>query len=418
MEKLIITGGTKLCGSVKVPGAKNTVLPILAATILSGKKSVILDCPKIRDVELTIEILRDLGCYAEWCDEGLVVDSAGINKTKIKEELMDKMRSSIIITGAILARMGRVETTYPGGCELGLRPIDLHIKAFRQMGVKVTEKYGYLTFEGEKLKASDIHLDFPSVGATENIMLAAAKIKGTTRIINAAKEPEIEDLKDFLVKMGVKVNGAGTSVIEIEGSNELNDVTHKVIPDRIVAATYMAASAITGGEVEIKNINHNHIGAITSVMANMGVKIFPSDSNTIVVSSPRPLKTVNLIRTSPYPGFPTDAQSILMSLMGVSSGTGMIIENIFDRRFRHVEELKKMGADITVDGRCAVIKGVEKLYGARVSAPDLRSGAGLVVAGLGADGVTEVSNIEYIERGYEDIAGDLKSLGADIRKTE
>lgn len=416
MSRLLITGGRSLKGTIKVPGAKNTVLPILAATIISGKQSVIEDCPRIKDVELTIEILKDLGCKVWWENDRLFVDSSGVQKTKIKEELMDKMRSSIILTGAILARMGEVETTYPGGCELGLRPIDLHIKAFKEMGAAVTEKHGYLKFKGSRLKGREIHLDFPSVGATENIMLAASSIKGKTRIINAAKEPEIEDLKEFLCKMGVSVKGAGTSVVEIMGTDHFYDVTHKVIPDRIVASTYMAAGAITGGDITLENVNYDHLSAVSSVFSSMGAKITKYPDSRVRITAPERLVNTGPVRTSPYPGFPTDAQSIVMSVLSVSAGTGMVVENIFDGRFRHAEELKKMGADITVDSRCAVIKGVDNLYGARVNAPDLRSGAGLVVAGLCAKGVTEISNIHYIERGYEDIVRDLRNVGALITR--
>lgn len=416
MSKLVITGGRSLEGKIRIPGAKNTVLPILAATIISGKKSIIKDCPKIKDVYLTLEILEDLGCTVLWEGDNLLIDSKDISNTKIKEELMDKMRSSIILTGAILARTGEAKTTYPGGCELGLRPIDLHIKAFRQMGIEICEKHGYLNFDGRKLKPSEIHLDFPSVGATENIMLAASKIKGRTKIVNAAKEPEIEDLQNFLIKMGVEVYGAGTSVIEINGTDTFYDVTHTVIPDRIVASTYMMAGAITRGDILLTNVKYNHISSVASVLLSTGADIRKDGDNAIRLKSNGKLKSVNLVRTTPYPGFPTDAQSILMSLLSVCAGTSMIVENIFDGRFKHVEELKKMGADITVDGRCAVIKGVPTLYGARVNSPDLRSGAGLVIAGLFAEGVTEISNIHYIERGYEDISGDLIKLGADIRK--
>ncbi len=416
MSKLVITGGRSLEGKVRIPGAKNTVLPILAATIISGKKSIIKDCPKIKDVFLTLEILKDLGCEVLWENDNLIIDSKNISNTTIKEELMDKMRSSIILTGAILARMGEVKTTYPGGCELGLRPIDLHIKAFGQMGIEISEKHGYLNFDGRKLKPSEIHLDFPSVGATENIMLAASKIKGRTKIVNAAKEPEIEDLQNFLNKMGVRVYGAGTSVIEVNGTDAFYDVTHRVIPDRIVASTYMMAGAITKGDILLKNVKYNHISSVASVLLSTGVDISKDGDNAIRVKSNGRLKPINLVRTTPYPGFPTDAQSILMSLLSVCTGTSMIVENIFDGRFKHVEELKKMGADITVDGRCAVIKGVSTLYGARVNSPDLRSGAGLVIAGLSAEGITEISNVHYIERGYEDISGDLIKLGANITK--
>ena len=416
MSKLVITGGKNLEGKVRIPGAKNTVLPILAATIISGKKSIIKDCPKIKDVYLTLEILKDLGCYVMWEGDNLVIDSKDISNTKIKEELMDKMRSSIILTGAILARMGKAKTTYPGGCELGLRPIDLHIKAFTQMGIEIKEKHGYLNFDAKKLKPSEIHLDFPSVGATENIMLAASKVKGRTKIVNAAKEPEIEDLQNFLNKMGAEVYGAGTSVIEINGTDTFYDVTHTVIPDRIVASTYMMAGAITKGDILLTNVKYNHISSVASVLLSTGAEISKVGNNGLRIKVKDRLKPINLVRTTPYPGFPTDAQSILMSLLSVCNGTSMIVENIFDGRFKHVEELKKMGADITVDGRCAVIKGVPALYGARVNSPDLRSGAGLVIAGLFAEGITEISNVHYIERGYEDISGDLIKLGADIKK--
>lgn len=416
MSKLVITGGRNLEGKVRIPGAKNTVLPILAATIISGKKSIIKDCPKIKDVYLTLEILKDLGCFVMWEGDDLVIDSKDITNIKIKEELMDKMRSSIILTGAILARMGEAKTTYPGGCELGLRPIDLHIKAFSQMGIEICEKHGYLNFNAKKLKPSEIHLDFPSVGATENIMLAASKVKGKTKIVNAAKEPEIEDLQNFLNKMGAEVYGAGTSVIEIIGSDTFYDVTHTVIPDRIVASTYMMAGAITKGDILLNNVNYNHISSVASVLLSTGAEILKEGNNSLRVKAKGRLNPINLVRTTPYPGFPTDAQSILMSLLSVCNGTSMIVENIFDGRFKHVEELKKMGADITACGRCAVIKGVPSLYGARVDSPDLRSGAGLVIAGLSAEGITEVSNVHYIERGYEDIAGDLIKLGANITK--
>lgn len=416
MDTFIINGGNELSGTLRIPGAKNTVLPILAATVISGKKSVIRDCPLIKDVEVTVEILKNLGCEVTWEGRTLTVDSKNITTTVIKEELMDKMRSSIIFTGAVLARMKEVKTSYPGGCELGLRPIDLHIKAFKELGIEVNEKHGYIECSSYNMKPCEIHLDFPSVGATENIMLAAVTASGTTKIINAAKEPEIEDLQNFLVKMGAKIKGAGTSVIEIEGVNEFCDVSHKLIPDRIVAATYIAATAITGGKTELTNVNTEHISGIISVYKEMGVIVIPTGKDSVFVTAKNRLKPLNLVRTSPYPGFPTDAQSILTSALSVANGTSMVIESIFEQRFKLVEELRKMGADIGVDGRCAVIKGVKKLYGAKVAAPDLRSGAALVVAALAAKGKTEVTNVKYIERGYEDIASDLRVLGADIQR--
>ncbi len=416
MSKLIIEGGKRLQGRIRVPGAKNTILPILAATIISGKKTVITDCPKISDVKLTLDILRDLGCNVIHEDSTVTIDSSSLLKYAIKSELMEKMRSSIILTGAIIARMGKAETAYPGGCSLGLRPIDLHIKAFRQMGIEVEENHGCLSFSGDKIKETDIYLDFPSVGATENIMLAASRIKGRTRIINAAKEPEIEDLSDFLNKMGVKVSGGGSSVIEIYGTDTFFDVTHKIIPDRIVAATYMTAAAVTRGDVTLDNVCYNHIIPTISVLERMGAIITRESDDSIRIKADKRLNNINIIRTAPHPGFPTDAQSIIMTLSALSSGTGIIIENIFDGRFRHVGELKKMGADITVDGKIAIVRGVMSLYGAKVEAPDLRSGAGLVVAALGARGVTEVGGICHIERGYEDIGNALNMLGANIIK--
>ena len=414
MSKLIIEGGKRLQGKVRIPGAKNTILPILAATIISGKETVIQDCPKISDVELTLDILRDLGCDITRDGSTVTVDSSNLTKYTIDSSLMEKMRSSIILTGAILARMGKAETAYPGGCSLGLRPIDLHIKAFRQMGVKVEEYQGCLSFLGDNIKETDIYLDFPSVGATENVMLAASRIKGTTRIINAAKEPEIEDLSDFLNKIGVKVTGGGSSVIEVSGTDTFYDVTHKIIPDRIVAATYMTAAAVTRGDITLENISYNHIIPTLSVLERMGADITRETENSIRIKTDKRLNNINVIRTSPHPGFPTDAQSIIMTLSALSSGTGIIIENIFDGRFRHAGELKKMGADITVDGKIAVVKGVMSLYGTKVKAPDLRSGAGLVVAALAAKGKTEVTGISHIERGYEDISGTLSMLGANI----
>ncbi len=418
MSKISVAGGNRLEGEIRIPGAKNTALPILAATLISGKKSVLYDCPLISDVRFTLEILEKLGCAVEIEGNTVTVDSSGFDCSTLSADFMQKMRSSIILTGAILSRCGRVRTGYPGGCELGLRPIDLHIKAFRQMGIRVEEQFGYIDCVMEHPQACDIHLGFPSVGATENIMLASVGIPGTTRIINSAKEPEIEDLQAFLNRMGAQVRGAGTSVIEIEGVTTFRDAEHRVIPDRIVAATYMAAAAITAGTVEISNVDTRHLSAITSAMEEMGVKICKTRRDSLIVSGNRRLRSLNLLRTTPYPGFPTDAQSVFTTLLSVAEGTGVLIESIFERRFRHIDELCKMGADITVEGRCAVIRGVSRLYGTNVTAPDLRSGAALVLAGLRAEGVTTVDEICHIERGYEDIVRDLKSLGAEIKRID
>lgn len=414
MGKFVVTGGKRLRGTLNVPGAKNTILPILAATVISGKKSVIADCPAISDVENTLEILKDLGCEVERSGSTVTIDSKNISKSSIKEELMEKMRSSIILTGAIIARMKKADTSFPGGCELGLRPIDLHIKAFRELGIKIDEQHGFIHFDGSNMKSADIHLSFPSVGATENIMLVAMAIPGTTRIINPAKEPEIEDLQSFLNKIGGDVKGAGTGVIEINGVSEFKEAAHRIIPDRIVTATYIAAAAVTGGELLLTNADISQLDAVISVFRETGTLIESHGKNRISVKAPKRLKAVDIVRTLPYPGFPTDAQSVISSVLSVADGTSIIIENIFEQRFKHIDELIKMGADITVNGSCAVIKGKEKLFGAKTQAPDLRSGAALVIAGLCAEGKTEIANSCYIERGYEDLAGSLHSVGADI----
>ena len=409
----MVTGGSKLKGRLRVPGAKNTILPILAATLISGKKSIIEDCPEISDVYNTLEILKDLGCKIEYEGSTIIIDSSGEIKTSIKEELMEKMRSSITLTGAIIARMKKADTSFPGGCELGLRPIDLHIKAFRELGIEVLEQHGFIHFDGAKMHCSDIHLSFPSVGATENIMMVAMWIEGVTRIINAAKEPEIEDLQNFLNKMGGNIKGAGSGIIEIRGTKEFKDVKHKIIPDRIVAATYMAAAAISGGELIIDNAELSHLDAVVSVFKEMEIKIEKKEDGSVWVKGPKRLKAVDKIITSPYPGFPTDAQSVILALLSVADGTSIIVENIFDGRFKLVEELGKMGADITVNGSCAVIKGKEKLSGAKTQAPDLRSGAALIIAGIFAEGKTEIGNSCFIERGYENLVSNLKSVGAE-----
>ncbi len=418
MKTIAVAGGKRLSGEIRIPGAKNTVLPVLAATLISGKTSVIHDCPQISDVALTLDILRELGCSVKREGNTVIVDSSGFDCSLLTEDWMHQMRSSIIFTGAILARCGNVRTCYPGGCELGLRPIDLHIKAFRQMGIRVKEEHGCILCEAEHPRACDILLDFPSVGATENVMLAAVSIPGTTRILNGAKEPEIEDLQHFLNSMGASVCGAGSGVIEITGTTRFQDTEYRVIPDRIVAATYMAGAAITGGRVELTNVRTAHLDAVLSALESMGADIRITGKDSLLVSAGNRLRAVPVLRTTPYPGFPTDAQSVFITLCAAAEGTGIVIESIFDSRFRHVEELRKMGADITVDGRMAVIRGVRRLEGTRLSAPDLRSGAALVIAGLAAEGITTVEGICHIQRGYEDIVRDLASLGAEIKRMD
>ncbi len=417
MEKLKIEGGFPLAGSLRVQGAKNAILPILAASILNGGKTVLFDCPYISDVEISERILRELGVTTKREAETFMVDSSSLNGYEISEDLMREMRSSIVFLGAILAKMGRARLSMPGGCELGPRPIDLHLKALRQMGVIVVEEHGFMDCHAEKLHGAKIYLDFPSVGATENIMLAAVLAEGETVIANAAKEPEIVDLQDFLNSMGAKITGAGGSVICIEGVKKLHDAEYRIMPDRIVAATYLAAACITKSEIELVNVRSTHIESILSVLSDMGSKLFVETTRVIHIPGKR-IHSVGTVRTMPYPGFPTDAQSPFMAVSTLAQGSSIFIENIFESRYKHVGELIRMGADITVDGSVAVVRGVPRLTGARVAAMDLRGGAALAVAALAAEGTTEITGVHYIDRGYERIEENLSSLGAKITRED
>ena len=417
MEYIKVNGQNTLNGTAYVQGSKNAVLPILAATFLSGKTSQIHNCPNLSDVKMTMEILEFLGCKVSFDNNTITVNSSLVNCNHIPHNMMAKLRSSIIFLGAVLSRCKSAVLSFPGGCEIGLRPIDLHLKSLKILGVEIIEEHGYLVCKLEKFKPAKIHLDFPSVGATENIMLFCAVSKGTTTIVNAAKEPEIIDLERFLNSMGARISGAGTSVITIEGVNSLNSCSYTIIPDRIVASTYLSAAMITGGKVQVKNVIPHHLGAVASVFEECGAKI-ESDANSIVLSAPKTIKKVNLVRTSPYPGFPTDAQSLLLSVLSKADGTSIVKEDIFENRFKHVSELIKMGADISVEGKLAIIKGVKKLMGSQLFATDLRSGAALVIAALGAEGESKIYNLNYIDRGYENLHGVLKELGANIERVE
>lgn len=418
MSSFVVKGGNRIEGEIDVQGAKNDVLPILAATILNGGKNVIHNCPELRDVNITIEVLKNLGCSVTKQGGILVVDSSDINGYTIPDELMRQMRSSIIFLGAIISRFKKAVVSMPGGCEIGNRPIDLHLKALKQLGVRITESHGYINCEVDKLEGGNIHLDFPSVGATENIMLAACMAEGITTVTNAAREPEIVDLECFLNRMGAKISGSGSDVIRIEGVKRLYGVEHTIIPDRIAAATYLSCAAITSGQLILRHVNPGHMDAMTAVLKEMGCKIY-DEKNRIIISSPKgKLKNVKRIVTMPYPGFPTDIQSPFMSLSAISDGTCVYVENIFENRFQHVEELVRMGADIKVDGRIAVVQGVKKLSSARVEAKDLRGGAALIVAALSAEGITTVENAKYIDRGYEYIEKYLSICGVNIKREE
>ncbi len=416
MAKLIVEGGRKLQGQVDVQGAKNSALPILSATLLCKGESVLHSCPHISDIDAAIRILRYLGCSAVISNHHIVVDSSGMNRWDIPENLMSEMRSSIVFLGAIIARTGKAKLYFPGGCELGPRPIDLHLNALRKMGVTIDERFGCISCTvKDRLRGAKIVLPFPSVGATENILLSAVLAKGTTVISNAAREPEITDLCEYLVKCGAEIYGAGEGTIVIYGVDKLTPAEHTIIPDRIVASTLMACTAVTGGDVVLNGIISSHIDSLVPLFEESGCVVEIKEGR-LKINCPERLKSFKSVRTMPYPGFPTDAQAIMMSMATVAMGTTVFVENIFESRYRHIEDLTKLGANIKVAGKVAVVEGVDSLFGAKVSAKELRGGASLVVAGLTAQGVTEIEGINFIERGYEDFDVTLRNLGAEIRR--
>ncbi len=413
MEKIYVEGGQKLSGVIDIQSAKNSVLPILAATILNDGVSIIRNVPDLSDVKYAIEILECLGSKVTKEGKTVIVDASGINKSSISPELMKKMRSSVMFLGPILARTGKADLTFPGGCELGPRPIDLHILALEKLGANFIQEGTKIISTAKNLVGCDIHLSFPSVGATENAMMAACLAKGRTRIYNAAREPEILDLENFLRKIGVEISGAGGSVIEIFGGKYKSTVDHTPIGDRIVASTYLTAAAMTGGELEIKYKDYFSIMAITELLKKSGCDILQKQDSIYLKANGR-LKSSELIKTMPYPGFPTDAGAIIMTAMCIAKGSTVFIENIFENRYRHVVELISMGADIKVFNKACLITGVDNLVANKVSCTDLRGGAAMVLAGLVAKGQTEISEISHILRGYEDIDVVLRSLGAKI----
>jgi UDP-N-acetylglucosamine 1-carboxyvinyltransferase len=414
LERLIVEQSPPLSGTVRVSGAKNAVLPILAASLLSTEKCTIEDVPSLKDVEVLCEVLVSLGSdVIKKKTNTLEINSKDLDNYEAPYNLMKKMRASFLVMGPLLARLGKTRISLPGGCAIGSRPIDLHLKGFRALGAEVTLGNGYIEAKADRLIGSTVYLDFPSVGATENIMMAATLAKGQTIIENAAEEPEIVDLANFLNKMGAKIKGAGTDAIRIEGVENLTGTDHSVIPDRIEAGTYVVGAALTGGDVIIENVVHFHIHPVISKLKEAGVSIEKLDNASLHVKGNMELKPID-IKTLPYPGFPTDMQSQMMAMLSKTMGTSMVVETVFENRFMHVGELRKLGANIRVEGRTAVVEGVKNLKGARVSATDLRAGAALVLAGLVAQGQTTIENIYHIDRGYDRIEEKLKNLGAII----
>lgn len=416
MERLIVKGGNRLVGTVKTSGAKNAVLPIIAASILGTSPSRLDEIPALEDVRTICAVLECLGIKVDASEpHTLKIDSREITSCEAPYELVRSMRASFLVMGSLLARKGYARISQPGGCAIGTRPIDLHLKGFEALGVKIEQGHGYIEASApEGMTGANIYLDFPSVGATENIMMAAAMANGTTVLENPAEEPEIVDLANYLNQMGARVRGAGTNVITIEGVSELHGVQHSVIPDRIEAGTYMIAAAMTGGDVIIENVLPEHQKPLIAKLREAGALVEEDIDRIHVVGSGR-LKAVD-IKTLPYPGFPTDMQAQMMAMLSVAEGRSKITETVFENRFMHVVELNRMGANITTEGRSAVITGPAHLTGCTVRATDLRAGAAMILAGLVAEGATEICDIYHIDRGYEEIAAKLTRLGADIKR--
>ncbi len=416
MSKLLIEGGHALNGDIRLQGSKNSVLPILAASLVIEGKSEIHNCPNLVDVNSSLKILSSLGCTCSFFDNIITVDSSSADGYTISDDLMSSMRSSVLYLGALLAKNGRAEISVPGGCELGIRPMDLHLDSLCKMGAEIIDEHGHIScYSHRRLRGCVIDLPIASVGATENIMIAATTALGTTVIRNAAKEPEIVDLANFLRSAGADISGDGCTVITVNGKDKLHSCVHSVIPDRIAGATYLCAAASCGGEIRISNIIDDHLVSVLPCFEQMGCR-YTSNGDTINLRSSGNLRKINNVSTKEYPGFPTDAQPMMLAAVTKSNGTSIFVENIFSNRYKYVEGLLKMGANIKVIDRVAVVEGVRKLYSAYVEAPDLRGGAALVIAALTAEGVTQIGGIEHIDRGYENIEGVLSRLGAKIKR--
>lgn len=415
MDSYHITGGKSLEGEYRLKGAKNAVLPILAATIITGSKSRIKNCPKLSDIRTMISILQDMGCKVTFERDEIIVDSSSLKSSCIPQNLMKEIRSSVFLMGPTIARCKEVTLSNPGGCAIGKRPIDIHLSALKLLGVEIIEDGDLLKCRAKSLKGTVIPLSFPSVGATENVMMAALMAEGETTILNPAKEPEIFDLQNYLVSCGASISGAGSDKIIIKGGIPLRETEYDPITDRIEAGTLLAAAAVTGGELVLKGVRKNHMDEVLRLFADSGCRISQGD-DYIYLKGPNRLKAIEVVETKPYPGFPTDMQSQFMAAMALAEGTTIIKENIFENRFKHAYQLNKMGANITIKDRTAIVKGVKKLTGNEVDAEDLRGGASLVIAGLAAEGNTIVNNVEHIDRGYESLENIFCDLGAEIKR--
>ncbi len=419
MEKLVMHGGKPLNGRIRVSSAKNAVLPIIAATMLASTPSRLLEVPHLEDVHTICEVISSLGVKVTVDDkkQEIIFDAATLTATEAPYELVRRMRASFLVMGPLLARCGEARISLPGGCAIGSRPIDLHLKAFEALGATIEMGDGYVHAKAPNgLKGNQVYLDFPSVGATENVIMAASMAEGKTVIENAAEEPEIVDLVTYLNSMGANIRGAGTNIIRIQGVPELKGAVHTVIPDRIEAGTYLIAAAMAGGDVYVENALSEHLKPVVAKLKEAGVTV-EEHIDGIRVISDGTLKAAD-IKTLPYPGFPTDMQAQFMALTTIAEGTSTVMETVFENRFMHVDELKKMGAQIRIEDRRAIVDGIKRLHGAEVRATDLRAGAALVCAGLAADGETKVTQLSHIDRGYDDLVGKLKRLGADIVRVD
>jgi UDP-N-acetylglucosamine 1-carboxyvinyltransferase len=414
MDRMFVTGGSPLDGTVKIAGAKNSALKLMAASLLADGRTTLRNVPRIQDCITMVEVLEHLGVVCTWDDGALVLETAGVRPVETPYELVSRMRASILVLGPLLATFGTAKVAMPGGCNIGSRAIDLHIRGLEKMGARFHSEHGFLIGETSGLRGAVVNLDFPSVGATENVLMGAVAARGTTVIENAAREPELVDLVDLLTEMGARIDGAGTPTIEIEGVESFGPTDHTVIPDRVEAGTYAIAGCATGGRVVLDGARSDHLDLVLSKLADAGADVIATEQGVAVSMGSRP-RCVDLV-TLPYPGFPTDLQPQMMALLAAAEGTSIVTENVFESRFMFVDELNRMGADIRTEGHHAVLRGVERLSAAPVRALDIRAGAAMVVAALSADGVTEIDDMHHVDRGYQDFDAKLSSLGAVLRR--